>query len=238
MNYTCPVPTSDPIVAQEIADIQRQIDNAIANHLNMVRIDNTYMTDIHYNDQPSSDLEAKLNQEIEDRKLADSAIMDQLNAEIAAREQGDQETLANIQMLIDAEAQARQEADANLQSQIDNISGVSEEEIRRIVQEEIQPIKDQVAQLMQQIETAKIDCMEAWKREQARAMSVEENLQEQIYLMGEGAYIRKDMPIAFQSIVLPSDITIDDYEGGFLRQDEPIGFTESLDGESTIQINI
>lgn len=57
---------------------------------------------------------ARIDQEIEDRKAADNALQDNIDAEKAARKAAD----AQLQSNIDAEAQTRANADTNLQNQI------------------------------------------------------------------------------------------------------------------------
>lgn len=75
---------------------------------------------------------ARIDQEIEDRKAADNALQDNIDAETAARKAADAQLQSNIdtekaareaaddqlQANIDAEAQTRANADANLQNQI------------------------------------------------------------------------------------------------------------------------
>lgn len=75
---------------------------------------------------------ARIDQEIEDRKAADNALQDNINAETAARKAADAQLQSNIdtekaareaaddqlQANIDAEAQTRANADTNLQNQI------------------------------------------------------------------------------------------------------------------------
>lgn len=174
---------TDPIVRKEITDIQNQLNIAICNNLNMVKVSNTYMTDMNYN--PDGDLEARLNKEIQDRIDADNALQAQLEEEIVTREANVEQIYTDMRVMVEEEATARAEADRHLQEEIDNLEsgfiGNLDEVIEEKIDEKLEPIENDIRMIkLWMIDHSEYD-EELWRREQRRAMTVEENLQRQIY---------------------------------------------------------
>lgn len=172
---------TDPVVRKEITEIQNQVNEAICNHLNMVKVSNTLMTDINYAD--GGDIEKKLDLEIEARQFADEALQNQIDNEVEARQVAVEEAFANVQILVDNEATIREAEDKKLSDRIDNIESGTLEKAEEKIEEAKEDIEADLKEIRLWIERMDSECEMRWRREQARAILVEDNLQAQIYAL-------------------------------------------------------
>ena len=170
---------TDPVVRKEITEIQNQVNEAICNHLNMVKVSNTYMTDINYSSE--GDWDKKLEIEREEREIADDMLQTQIDNEIEARQVAVEEAFANIQILVDNETTIRAEEDKKLSDRIDNIESGTLEKAEKIIEDSIDKVEEDIREIRRLLDGHVAECDRLWRREQSRAMLVEENLQQQIY---------------------------------------------------------